>query len=129
MASARGLATLVAGARVAVGAGLLAAPAPTGRPWLGAAAESGGGGAAVRALGARDLVLGALTVAALRGRLGTPGTALTLVAASASCDLADGAALLAARRAVPPAGVATGVVAFGSAAFGLLLARALRAAS
>lgn len=123
MPSARTLSTAVAVGRVGIGAAMLAAPARFGRPWLGAAAETGGGGVAVRALGARDLALGALTAAALGGRLSSPAV---LVAASGFCDLADGAALLAARREVPPAGVATGVFAFGSAALGFALARSLQ---
>ena len=94
MASPRALSTLLAAGRVGAGAALTVAPATVGRPWLGAAAESPGGSVAVRALGIRDLALGALTVASLSGRLGSPATAATLVAASAVCDLVDGAASL-----------------------------------
>jgi hypothetical protein len=120
--SSRALSASVAAGRVVIGAALLAAPAATGRRWLGSAAETGGGGVAVRALGARDFTLGVLTLVALRDEspLGP-----VLVAGSAFCDLADGGALLAARREVPAAGVATGVFAFGSAALGAGLARAL----
>ena len=127
MVSPRAQATLVAAGRVGIGAAMLAAPARFGRPWLGAPAETGGGGVAVRALGARDLALGALTAASLSGRLGSPSTATTLVAASGGCDLVDGVALLAARREIPAAGVATGVFALGSALGGFALARQLRA--
>lgn len=127
MASPRALSTLVAAGRVGIGAAMLAAPAQFGRPWLGAPAETGGGGVAVRALGARDLALGAVTCAALGGRLGTPATAATLVAVSGFCDLADGVALHAARHDVPAVGRATGAFAFGSALFGFALARKLAA--
>jgi len=127
MASPRALETVVAAGRVGIGAAMLADPARFGRPWLGAPAETGGGGVAVRALGARDLTLGALTLAALTGRLGSPSTAVTLVAAGGFCDLADGAALLAARRDVPPGGAATGVFAVVSALFGFAAARRLHA--
>ena len=127
MASPDGLSTAVAAGRVGVGAALLGAPAATGRPWLGAPAETAAGGVAVRALGVRDLALGALTLAALTGRLGSRSTAATLVAAGAFCDLVDGVALLAARKEVPGAGVATGVLAVASAGLGLAAARQLRA--
>ena len=126
MLSPRALSTVVAAGRVGIGAAMLARPARFGRPWLGAAAETGGGGVAVRALGARDLTLGALTAAALGGRFGSPSSTVALVAASGFCDLADGVALVAARREVPPAGLATGVFALGSAALGFSLARSLQ---
>ncbi len=126
--SPRGLAGAVAAGRVGIGAAMLVAPARFGRPWLGSAAETGGGGVAVRALGARDLTVGALGVAALAGRLGTPATAATIVAAGAGCDLADGVALVIARRDVPAAGLATGVFALGAAVLGGVLAQRLRSA-
>ena len=128
MPSPRALATVVAVARVGIGAALLVAPARLGRPWLGAAAETGGGGVAVRGLGARDLVVGALTTTALGGR-GGPSGAPALVAASACCDLADGVALHLARNDVPGLGRATGAGAFASALLGFALARRLRAAA
>lgn len=126
MPSPTALSTLMAAGRVGVGAALLAAPDQVARPFLGAPAESGGGGVAVRAFGGRDLVLGAVTAASLSGRLGE-GTAPTLVAASGLCDLVDGVALLAARKDLPAAGAAAGVFAFGSALLGFALARRLRA--
>jgi hypothetical protein len=104
---------------------LLAAPARFGRPWLGSPAETPGGSVAVRALGVRDLALGALTVAALTGR--GPGSAPVLVAVTAGCDLVDGGALLAARREVPPVGGAVGVFATSAAVLGFALARKLPA--
>ncbi len=117
----------MAAGRVAIGAAMLADPSRFARPWLGAPAETGGGGVAVRALGARDFALGTLTLAALTGRLGAPSTATALVAAGGFCDLADGAALLAVRKDVPAAGAATGVFALGSALFGFAAARRLHA--
>jgi len=128
MASPRTLSTLVAAGRVGIGAAMLVAPARFGRPWLGAPAETGGGAVAVRALGARDLALGALSTASLSGRLGSPATAATLVAAGGACDLVDGVALLAARKELPAVGVATGAFALGSALLGFALARQLHAA-
>jgi hypothetical protein len=118
----------VAAGRVGIGAALLADPARFGRPWLGAPAETAGGGVAVRALGARDLALGAVTLAALTGRL-HGSTAPALVAASGFCDLADGVALHRARKDVPAVGNATGAFAFGSALLGFALARKLHAGS
>lgn len=129
MPSPRTLATLVATGRVGIGAALFVAPARFGRPWLGAPAETGGGGAAVRALGVRDLALGALTTLSLAGRLGSPATAAALVATSGLCDLADGVALHRARDEVPAVGRVTGAFAFVSALTGLALARRLRAAA
>lgn len=129
MASPLALSTLMAAGRIGAGVALSAAPAATGCPWLGAAAETAGGGVAVRALGARDLALGVLTMASLAGRLGSSSTAATLVAACGCCDVADGVALLAARRELPALGAATGVFAFGSGLFGFALARRLRSPS
>ena len=129
MASPRAVSTVVAAGRIGAGTALLVAPARFGRPWLGAPAETPGGGVAVRALGARDLALGALTAAALSGHLGSSSTAATLVAASAFCDLADGAAIHLARRDVPAVGRGVGAFAFAAAAYGFVLARQLRAAA
>ena len=127
MLSARALSASVAAGRVVVGALLLAAPARAGRGWMGAAAETGGGGVAIRAFGGRDMALGAVTLLALSA--GDEHTLTpALVAGGAFSDLCDGAALLAARRDVPALGVATGVFAFGSAVLGAGLARALRRA-
>lgn len=128
MGSPRALSVLLAAGRVGAGVALLTAPARLGRPWLGAPAETAGGRVAVRALGARDLTLGVVTAAALSGRL-EAGTAPALVAGSAFCDLADGVALLAARKDVPAVGVGVGVGAVGSALCGFALARQLRAAA
>ena len=127
MESPRALSTMLAAGRVGAGSALVLAPAAVGRRWMGAAAETPGGTVAVRALGIRDLALGALTVASLSGRLGSPATAATLVAAGAACDLVDGAASLGARRALPPAGTAVGVFALAAAAAGAALVQQLRA--
>ncbi|MDX1619992.1 MAG: hypothetical protein R3320_03320, partial [Nitriliruptorales bacterium] len=62
---ARLLAKLYGGARVVIGAALLLAPTQTARGWIGDDAEAPGTRVALRALGARDLVLGAGLLEAL----------------------------------------------------------------
>ena len=127
MLSARAVSMAVAAGRVAIGGALLAAPARAGRGWMGAAAETGGGSVAIRALGGRDLALGAVTLAAL-SRGDEDALSPILVACGGFADLCDGAALLAARRELPALGAVTGVLALGSAALGAGLAAALRRA-
>jgi hypothetical protein len=107
LAAARGLAL----GRVALGAGLVLAPARLGRPWIGAVADRPGGQVVLRALGARDVLLGAI-VLHLAGR-GPAGA--RAVQAAAVADAADFVATLAARRELPALGSA-GVLALAGAA-------------
>jgi hypothetical protein len=118
LAVARGIAV----GRVALGAGLLVAPGPMGRPWVGAVADRPGGHVALRALGARDLLLGGIALH-LAGR-GPAGA--RAVQASAGADAVDFAATLAAHRDLPALGAA-GVLALagGAAVAGVLAGRAL----
>lgn len=53
------LARLIAGGRVVIGVAAIANPVGALRPWIGDDAETGGGQVLGRALGARDLVIGA----------------------------------------------------------------------
>src|SRR5690349_20608271 len=57
----------VAGLRIAYGAALALAPARTTRAWLGSGGAVPGGSVAVRALGAREIVLHGGAVAAALG--------------------------------------------------------------
>src|SRR5215210_5030266 len=54
--------------RIAFGLGYIAAPERTGKGWVGKAAEKGGATVLTRALGARDLVLGAGALWAMQRR-------------------------------------------------------------
>jgi hypothetical protein len=120
--SALAVARAIAAGRVALGAGLLVAPGPMGRPWVGAAADRPGGHVALRALGARDVLLGAIALH-LAGRAPAGARA---VQAGAAADAVDFAATLAAHRDLPPLSGA-GVVALAGAAAvaGALAARAV----
>lgn len=55
----RALAKLYGGARVVIGTAIVLAPTTVARGWIGADAESGGTRTVLRALGARDLAIGA----------------------------------------------------------------------
>ncbi len=118
---ARDVARILALGRVGIGAALVAAP-QLGRGWVGSAADSGGGQAALRALGIRDLLLGALTL----HTLSHPQAAPRWIAACAVADVVDCAATLAARESLPSKGVPVAVLAGGSAVAGLAVAAALR---
>jgi hypothetical protein len=117
--AARGIAL----GRVALGAGLLLAPAAIGRLWVGAVADRAGTQVVLRGFGARDLVLGGIALH-LAGRGPAGARALQ---ACALVDAVDAAATLAQRRDLPPVG-ATATAAFGAgaAAIELAVARALR---
>jgi hypothetical protein len=119
--NARGVARTLALGRVAIGAGLLVAP-KLGRRWLGEVADSEGGQVAIRTLGIRDFLLGAVTL----HTLAHPEVAPRWVAACAVADVVDCAATLAARDALPSRGAPTAVLAGGSAAAGFAAAAALR---
>jgi hypothetical protein len=121
--TARDAARQYAAGRVALGAGLLLAPGVVGRPWLGAAAREPGGRVALRALGVRDLIIGAIAV----HTVDHPEVAPRWQRACALADGVDLVATLAARPSLPPIGSAlvAALAAAGTAA-GLLLAEALR---
>ncbi len=98
--------------RIAYGAALIAVPERLTRKWLGDTAERAGGRVALRALGAREVLLhsGALR-ASLRG-----GAALPWFAASFGGDLADIASTVAERDGLPAGSArATAAVAGASA--------------
>ena len=94
---ARTAALAVLTLRVAYGAGLVAVPERLTRRWLGPAAAQPAAQVALRGLGAREVALHGLAIAAtLRGASVRP-----FLAVSIGGDLADIGATLAARRGLP----------------------------
>jgi hypothetical protein len=118
----RGAALAVFGLRIGYGAGLIAAPAPLARRWLGQGAERAPVQVPLRALGAREVVLHAgAALAAVRG-----GPLRPWLAASIAGDLTDIAWTAVGRRELPSGAVgATAVVAGASAALSAAVAAAL----
>jgi hypothetical protein len=98
----RALSAALALNRMAFGAGYLAAPERTGRGWIGKAAGNDATKVFTRALGARDLALGAGALQALAR--GQNGPARLWMAGHLVADATDLAATLAARRSLPRQG-------------------------
>lgn len=91
---------LVFGAiRVGVGAGLVAAPGFAGRVWVGPDADGPGAKVFARAIGARDVLLGARTIAAVR----SAREARQWLVSGYAADAADVAATVIAWRNLTPA--------------------------
>lgn len=110
--------------RVAFGVVAGSAPEKIGRTWIGEAAADEPTKVIFRALGVRDIALGAGTAeAAMRDQAG-PWLAVTVLA-----DLGDLAATLLARDSLPRRGVVTTSVVAGSAAIAGLALLALDFAS
>jgi hypothetical protein len=86
--------------RVALGAALLVAPRALGRVWLGRAAAGPAGSVAMRALGVRDLVLGAIAL----HTLDHPDVAPRWQRTCAAVDAVDLVATAAARPGLPRVG-------------------------
>ncbi len=107
--------------RVAYGAALIAVPARLTRRWLGPTAAKPAAQVALRGLGAREVALHGLAIAAaLRSAPVRP-----YLAASIAGDLADIGATLAGRRGLPEGSApATVVVAGGSALISAAVGRA-----
>ena len=119
--SPKDVARLYALGRVGFGVAALAAPAALGRPWMGAVADKPGGQVAIRALGVRDLVLGAIAAHVLdRGPV-----AARAAQACAVADAIDLAATLGARRSLPATAYGVAAIAATGAATGFWLSRAL----
>jgi hypothetical protein len=111
--------------RVGFGAAMLVAPRFFGRVWLGRAADTPAGSVALRALGVRDLVLGAIAL----HTLDQPQVAPRWQQTCAAVDAVDLVATAVAREGLPPAGSAfVMALAAGSAATGAWLGTALRRA-
>jgi hypothetical protein len=98
--SPRDVARVLAAGRVAIGALLLAAPRRSLAVWLGRAAAERSVAPVGRALGVREVVLGAM----LLHTLDRPPIAVRWLRTLAACDAVDLAATVAAGRALPPVG-------------------------
>jgi hypothetical protein len=115
------IALVYAGARIAYGVALVAEPRRTARSWLGDGLTHGAARVGARALGARDALMSAGVLDALR-RGHDPRPWLVALAAA---DVADIGASLADRRELPErAGPATALVAGTFSLCGLGLAAA-----
>jgi hypothetical protein len=121
----REAARVLAAGRIAIGAGLLAAPRLTLGVWIGRDAAAGGVAALGRALGVREVVLGAVALHALD----EPESGPRVLRMLAACDAVDAAATLAARRALPSGGLALVTAMASAGAAGQLWAAGRLAAS
>jgi hypothetical protein len=123
--TARAVARAYGAGRVALGAGLLVAPGLLGRPWLGRTASQPAGQVALRALGARDLIMGGIALHTVDHPEVGPRWQRTCAAA----DAVDALATLLARGSLPPVGSAlVAALATAGAATGVGAGRALVAA-
>ena len=122
MSAAAKSTALFAASRIATGAALIASDRLAAL-WLGDDGTRPGPRLAIRALGARDIALGAGTLATL----GDDAQLRRWVAASAACDFADAMSALATPSTALPAGARWGTVAMGGGAalFGALIHRSL----
>jgi hypothetical protein len=108
------IARAAAGARVAIGVALLAAPGPAAKRWLGEVSGRPGAQVAISGLGGRDLAIGLGTLWALGGRKRAPRAWLI---AAGGADIADLVSTLRSARGLSTAAiVGTVAVAGGSAA-------------
>jgi hypothetical protein len=112
--SARELARVMAAGRLAIGAALLAAPRLSLGMWLGRDAATPSLAPVGRALGAREVLLGALALHVLD----RPSVGPRLLRALAVCDAVDLLATLAAGRALPAPGRVLIVAMAGAGAAG-----------
>ena len=111
---AKDIARAAAGARVAIGVALLAAPALSAKRWLGDVSARPGAQVAISGLGGRDLALGLGALWALGGR---KRDARPWLIGSAVADTADFVSTLRSREGLTTASVvATVAIAGGSAA-------------
>lgn len=111
--------------RLALGLGIVAAPVTFGRPWIGSAADDPGSQVALRALGARDALLGFMALHV--SGADDPRVAARWSGAIALCDVVDGVSTIAAgNAALAPRAPAVVVLALGSAAAGFAIAAQLR---
>lgn len=116
--------TLLSAGRIAVGTGLLGATRRTASGWLGRATTTiPGGRLAVRAVGGRDIGIGAGALAALAADASDEELTRWLIVATVG-DVVDGVATLASGRR-STAAMASAGLAFGAAIAGVALAVAL----
>lgn len=116
-------ARLIAVGRVLFGIALVARPEQTTKRWLGGGAATAATQTAVRGLGIRDLILGAITLHTLNH----PEVGPRWVATCAVGDTVDLLATVAARDELPSSGViGTAALAGGTAAASIVIAGALK---
>jgi len=121
---AQRLAKLQAIGRIAIGGGLIVAPAALGGGWVGSAADRRPGQTLAIGLGARDLALGIGQLRTAGRRHG--GAARPWIRAGIVADLGDLLGTLRARDELSPMTVpAVAAIAGGSALLGLWLQAAL----
>ena len=94
---ARDVARVLAAGRIAIGGGLLVAPRLSLGMWIGRPAADGAAAPVARALGAREVLLGAMALHTLE----RPQVAVRWLRSLAACDAVDLAATLAAGRSLP----------------------------
>jgi hypothetical protein len=120
--SPRDAARALALGRIAIGAACVLAPRLAGSVWVGRDGGRPGASVFVRAVGARDVLLGAMVL----HTVDHPEVAPRWLAATAACDAVDCAAATAVRDDIPgargPAGIA---LAGGAAVAGAALSRTL----
>jgi hypothetical protein len=112
--SPQGSARMIGAGRVVFGAAMVAVPRLATRGWVGDDADRAGTQVAVRALGIRDLILGAMTL----HTAGHPQVASRWVAMCALADAVDLGATVAARDRLPRTGVVATVAIAGLATLG-----------
>lgn len=118
MDTARSISTALAAGRIALGLAFVAAPTAAGSRWIGGVARSDGARVMTRAMGIRDVALGAATLGTLRAT-GTEGTGFkVLTVLGVLTDSVDCAATLAAGDELPQRW-ASAAVAAGAAAAGV----------
>jgi hypothetical protein len=120
----RDVARVLAAGRIAIGVSLLAAPRFSLGMWIGRSAASPAVGSVGRALGAREVLLGAMAL----HTLDRPQVAARWLRMLAACDAVDLAATAAVRRELPGYGRALiGLMASAGAGGQLWAAQAIAA--
>jgi hypothetical protein len=114
---------LLQAGRALIGAALVVAPQAPGGNWVGDDARTPGGRVAMRALGAREVLVG---IGALRAaRSGSTSEAVAWSLGLAACDVVDGVATLAEARELPRSALAVTAIALTSALAGARIAARL----
>ena len=118
----RDAARLLAFGRIAIGAACVVAPRLAGASWIGPDARRPGTTVFARALGARDVLLGAMVL----HTVDRPEVGQRWLSATAACDAVDCAAAAAVRDELPAARGAFGMaLAGGAAVAGFALSRGI----
>jgi hypothetical protein len=113
------LSTGLSAGRIALGLGLMLAPARFGGLWIGPAATEGPTQIVVRGLGVRDVALGVATIGSLQAT-GTDGAGFTaLTGLGVLCDVVDTVATKGSASEIPGRGIASMAVAAAAAAVGV----------